>query len=762
MSTLPDPFDGSLHRRPVSEVAASHPEYDDESMDAPAGPSKRISAGLAWRAFRRHWWQVVLLWGIGSAALMVMAFNAIKPTYDALARVRVEPGEQSLYTSKNATPLEFAEFKETQVASVTSPVVLSLALTEHPDLFQLPMLQRAEDAEAEIRRSLKVMILPKTNLIDLTMSSQSPTEAAVIVNAVLDAYLKNASNTSNEDTERRIEQLKTDRDTRIRELEAKRAEWRRLSDHIGAADNAGVKDRNLITSDDYRVWSDRLSQVEIERYATQAKIEQLRGEKLLPAGDQDRTQLEQSVRDAFYSDPRIVQLQRELGQVQTKIDRVRRLSRNSRDPALVALETQRRALNGELAAWWTRLRPRLERDVMTGRTGEESDRALGEAEARLASLKSQESVIREKLDQMKIKSRDAGGEGLQLEFVRHDTDRAAALLHRVEDNLNQLEHEARSPIARVRKEFPARPSTRPNVNHRTKIMALAPVGMLVLVMGLFVVLELRAGRVADPDELSSRIRVQLLGVVPPLPSTRSSGGFLARRDEFRMRRQLDEFVQSLDHLRVLLCARPDRWGRDRHCVLITSACGSEGKTTLAAQLAERCVNAGLMTLLIDGDLRNPSLSRMLDAPEDEGLSNVLRGEAMAEDVMMVISDAGGFHFLPAGTPRADPSRLLQGEALGKLLARARESFDMIIIDSPPVLPVPDALTIGRWTDGAVLAVRYDMSRFSLVERARRRLAHVNVPVIGAVVNGVRATGSSYGGYYAYAGTATHQMPGIDS
>lgn len=75
---------------------------------------------------------------------------------------------------------------------------------------------------------------------------------------------------------------------------------------------------------------------------------------------------------------------------------------------------------------------------------------------------------------------------------------------------------------------------------------------------------------------------------------------------------------------------------------------------------------------------------------------------------------------------------------------------MIIVDAPPVLPVPDALTIGRWTDGAVLAVRYDTSRFPLVERAYRRLGHVGVPVIGAVVNGVRTSASYHGGYgYGY-------------
>jgi capsular exopolysaccharide synthesis family protein len=294
-------------------------------------------------------------------------------------------------------------------------------------------------------------------------------------------------------------------------------------------------------------------------------------------------------------------------------------------------------------------------------------------------------------------------------------------------------------------------------------MALAPLAVGFGVLTLFVFLELHAGRVVDPDELPERLRLQVIGVVPPLPQrTRprataidnGTGNDLVSRAELQAQRRLDEFVQSLDHLRVVLCARPDPWGRNRHCVLITSACGSEGKTTLAAQLAERCVNAGLMTLLIDADLRNPALSRMLDASESPGLINVLGGAVAPEEAVMVIGDAGGFHLLPAGTPRVDPSRLLQGDRFGKFLARARASFDMIIVDAPPVLPVPDALTIGRWTDGAVLAVRFDISRFPLVQRATRRLAHIGVPLIGAVVNGVRSTESSYGGYYAY-GTSTY-------
>jgi succinoglycan biosynthesis transport protein ExoP len=183
-------------------------------------------------------------------------------------------------------------------------------------------------------------------------------------------------------------------------------------------------------------------------------------------------------------------------------------------------------------------------------------------------------------------------------------------------------------------------------------------------------------------------------------------------------------------------------------VLITSATGGEGKTTLAAQLAERCVNAGLLTLLIDADIRRPRLTRMFDLPSSQGLANVLRGEARAEEVITVVSEAGGFHFLPAGSPRVDPSRLLHDGRLSRLLASARESFDIVIVDAPPVLPVPDALSIGRWVDAAVLAVRFDASRYPLVDRANRRLAAVGVPVIGAVVSGVGGADGNYYGDYA--------------
>ena len=118
------------------------------------------------------------------------------------------------------------------------------------------------------------------------------------------------------------------------------------------------------------------------------------------------------------------------------------------------------------------------------------------------------------------------------------------------------------------------------------------------------------------------------------------------------------------------------------------------------------------------DRRRPSpISSLplLDVQEGPGLSDVLKDLATIDEVVIPIQ-GGTFYLLPAGTPINDNSRVLQNHNVGLLITQLRQLYDLIIIDSPPVLPVPDALILGRWADGAVLAARYDISRFPQVER----------------------------------------------
>jgi capsular exopolysaccharide synthesis family protein len=273
-------------------------------------------------------------------------------------------------------------------------------------------------------------------------------------------------------------------------------------------------------------------------------------------------------------------------------------------------------------------------------------------------------------------------------------------------------------------------------------------------LGLFLLLEVKAERVADPEALSSRTHSEVFAL-PPLPTSRS----IRRRNLLDPDDQIEQFIQRLDHLRFAVCGIPAELEKGR-CVLITSAIGGEGKTTLGAQLAARCGKAGMSTLLIDADLRRTSLCALLDVPEGPGLSDALLHDDPPPSELVIPVQGGTFHLLPAGTPVQDTSRVLQSRKLGLLIGQFRQLYDLVIIDSPPVLPVPDALIIGRWVDGAVLAVRYDISRFPQVERARRQLDGAGIVVLGTVINGMRHSDSYYG-RYSYSRRRAPQAQGTD-
>jgi capsular exopolysaccharide synthesis family protein len=340
---------------------------------------------------------------------------------------------------------------------------------------------------------------------------------------------------------------------------------------------------------------------------------------------------------------------------------------------------------------------------------------------------------------LKVEDKQAKGDSYEATYLNYQLQNLVRREEQVTANLQQLEYDASLEAYRVVLVDPALVPKIPSNNKRLKYMAAAPVGVLFMMLGLFLMLEIKAERITDQDVLSTRVRSEVYAL-PPLPTPRSMRKLSAPAADD----QIDQFIQRLDHVRFAVCGGLPGLGKGR-CVLITSAVGGEGKTTLAAQLAGRCGEAGMSTLLIDADLRHAELCPLLDLPEGPGLTDVLDDEAAIEDLIVPVQ-GGTFHLLSAGTPVGDTSRVLHSRKFGPLILALRERYDLIIIDSPPVLPVPDALILGRWADGAVLAARYDISRFPQVERARRQLDSAGIAVLGTVINGVRHADSYYGRY----------------
>src|SRR4051794_39033708 len=123
MEKTPEPLDGTRTMRPPQSPLAPPAGLNEEYDELANSRGKRVSPQLICRAFRRHWLQALLLWGLGSVLLMGLAFDKVKPTYEATAAIRVEPGEQGIY-ARTINSTDFAEYKETQVILITSPIVL--------------------------------------------------------------------------------------------------------------------------------------------------------------------------------------------------------------------------------------------------------------------------------------------------------------------------------------------------------------------------------------------------------------------------------------------------------------------------------------------------------------------------------------------------------------------------------------------------------------------------------------------------------------
>jgi polysaccharide biosynthesis transport protein len=726
----------------LGSVSWSEPAYDQENQH-----QSGIGLGVVWRAIRRHWWQAATLWLISSVGLMALAFTNIKPTYFSFALLRVEPPRANIFGPTTTLPVQ--QIKRTHMQLIKAPDVLSDAVSEHPEIVRLPEIEDSPSPEYIIEKKLSVIDRLDSELIEVQMVGSSPESTTEIVNAVVNSYLKQAGRWANETTTTQIGKLTRELEKRQKEVEDLRRNIQLLGNELGAADPELIKDRSRVDLAEYDRMSQALSNIEFERISSESKVDRLKAELAQPAVFSQRQNLQEAVVEAFYSDPVVARLADELDDAKDQLEKLNRISR-APDAAHRAINERIDDVQGKIKKLWESRRAILEKQLADQGAGQSTstlERELRDAENIYQDLLGREQNLRKRMEESKLTLENNESKELQLAFRRADLARSESILDSVQRALEQLQFESQgqSQISLIQT---ARPIGLPSNDKRWKIMAVAPVGMFLAVACLCVLVEVRSGRVTNPDDLS-RARLEVLGVVPPLPNPRSARKIMGGVDETRLRRQLAEYIQSIDHLRVAICSNVDGQ-KIRQSVLITSAFGGEGKTTLSAQLAGRCANAGLATVVVDGDLRNPTLTRTLEAEGQKGLKEVLKNKARIEECLIRIGDGGGFHLLPAGVIQVDPSRILEGSRLGKVINQLKENYDIVIVDTAPVLPVPDALLLGRWVNGIVLAVRYDASRFQLVQRAYKRLQQLHVPVLGAVVNGVRNASSNYGSYgYGY-------------
>ena len=186
-------------------------------------------------------------------------------------------------------------------------------------------------------------------------------------------------------------------------------------------------------------------------------------------------------------------------------------------------------------------------------------------------------------------------------------------------------------------------------------------------------------------------------------------------------------------------------------IMVTSALPQEGKTTTSINTAVVLAQKGVRVLLIDADLRRPSIHKTLGMGPHSGLSNVLTGSTTLEKAITRTAILPNLFILAAGTPPPNPAELLASSNMRDVLMQLREQYDHIVIDTPPSLSVTDAVVLSPRADAVVLVIRSGQTTKQALRRSRDILTQVNAKVVGVLLNAVDLSSPDYYYYYEYQG-----------
>ena len=290
----------------------------------------------------------------------------------------------------------------------------------------------------------------------------------------------------------------------------------------------------------------------------------------------------------------------------------------------------------------------------------------------------------------------------------------------------------------------------------TRNGALAAMLGLVLGVGLVFLRDALNTRVRTAGEVLSRLDLPQLGRIPEPPRRlRSGNGIVMLTDPLSPAAEPFRILATnLDFVNL---------ERNARTIMFTSATHGEGKSTTVANLAVALARGGRRVILADLDVRKPSLDRLFDLGERPGITTVVLGHASLDDVLVPIplldpgatndptgngSVRGMAQVLPVGPLPPNPAEFVGSHALGALLAELEQRADLVLIDTPPILDLSDAMTLSARVDGLVVVTRLPVAKRAMLAELHRVLATAPTMKLGVVLTGT-TTGDTYGYGYGY-------------
>jgi capsular exopolysaccharide synthesis family protein len=701
----------------------------------------QISIVQFWRVLQKRRWLV--LGSLITIALGVAVVSAFLPKrYEATARILLDlEGPDGLALEQTVMPMgiDMNTKLETQIRIVQSDTIATsvikqlglqgnetfrgkLADRSQIEFDSLSPAQRVRLVNA-LHRSLTVQLVPKTQIIEIHFRSKDPTLAADVTNSVANTYIEHNFQTKYKSTLQTADWLTKQLDDLRTKAESAQEQL------IAYQKSTGI----LGTDETHNIIIDKLA--DLNKQVSQAEA--------------DRIFKEAKFRIATTENPEL-------------------MADIAPESVLGALYKQRSEVRAEYAQMAAKYGAAYPRVVQLQSQSKELDSAITEeitkvGEAVRASYKAaltSEEMLRASFDKQKQEAYKLNEDAIQYAIMRRDVESSRDLYEGLLKKLKEAGIMAGLKSSNVNIVDPASVPLDPVEPKIPLNIALGCLGGLLFGMALAFVVENVDTTIRTPADVENYCLLPSLGVIPRVASNATSGknglrtlGAKGPRcfiPPVTMEQRNSGTAEAFRALRTsLLLSNP---GTPPQVILVTSAIMQEGKSFTALNLSVVLAQTGQSVLLVDSDMRRPAINKYLGFAMNEGLSACLAGTADPDAVVIKIEEVPGLNIVTAGHMPPYPSEMLASEAMPRLMRHWREQYRFIVVDTPPVLAVTDAVVCSGIADVVVLIARSEQTGRQSLVRARDLLRKVRANIAGVVVNGLSFSSVDYRQYYGHYGS----------
>jgi polysaccharide biosynthesis transport protein len=735
---------GNIEPFRADSISASPPAIDAQELWTP----RNLISILTRR------WRAMLATTLLAVGLVGVWLVQLTPVYTATTQVLIDPRKERVLTSESIVSdigLDLSaistEVSLIQSFSIARRVVEKLQLDQLPDYgrpsnnFSLIGSLRSlisgagqEDAPpadpeappgaaspevlaavARVQKDLSVRRLAQTYVLELSCQSTNPQLAARLAAAIADAYLDEqlearfqASKRAAEWLSDRVAVLRKQLETSERALNEHRTKYNLVNPAGGTISEQQAAEVNT-----------QLVAARAQTVEKKAKYDQ--AQKILEGGVGIETVA------AVMDSPIITALWQQENQIAR--DEANQLSNYGPEhPSIVKIRATRADIKRQITREVSRLVQTLKTDVQF---------ALEKEQSLLSSL---------------AELSDKGGQNgqaiIRLRELERDAQSNRTLYETTLTRFKEAEQQTSLNTAESRVIAPALIPKSPSFPQTSRFLMMAAVLGLLLGTGVAVLLDRIESGFTTMEQLEQLLQLPVLAMIPALADKdRIVDGKPLPIPDYVAAKPLSQFGESIRSARV--STQMSDIDQPPRLVLVTSSVPSEGKSTVALSFAYSAAASNQRVLLMDCDLRHPSTSKHFNLHEAKGLTDLLLGDAPPE-VTFVRGPLRTLTILPAGTTTRHPPDVLGSERLRQLLESVRQSYDLVVIDAPPITPVIDGTILAKLVDKVVFVVQWRSTPREIVQRALQTLDTPRQRIAGIVFNNAQLDRmASYSPYYSY-------------